>query len=74
MRMKKNHYEKPRTIRTAVEVENGFMTASVFDSENEADDGVSIEGHEVGNIGDYSGANWDNASGTSTNSFGGSEW
>ena len=41
---------------------------------NEADDGVSIEGHEVGNIGDYSGANWDNASGTSTNSFGGSEW
>lgn len=71
--MKKNHYEKPQTLRTAVEVENGFMSASVFDPENNADDGVSIEGHEVGNTGDYSGVNWDNA-GTSTNSFGGSEW
>lgn len=31
MRMKKNHYEKPQTFRTEVEVENGFMAASVYE-------------------------------------------
>ena len=29
--MKKNHYEKPLTFRTEVEVENGFMAASVYE-------------------------------------------
>lgn len=29
--MKKNHYEKPQTFRTEVEVENGFMAASVYE-------------------------------------------
>lgn len=73
--MKKNHYEKPQTFRTAVEVENGFMSASVFDPENGQDDGVSIGGHEVGNTGDYTGIGWDNDGGTrSLNDFGGSDF
>ena len=36
------------------------MSASIFDSENEQDDGVSIGGHEVGNTGDYTDIGWDN--------------
>ena len=57
---KKKFYEHPQTVHTSVEAETGFMNASVFDSENEADDGVSIEGHEVGNEGDYTDLGWDN--------------
>ena len=54
-------YESPLTKKTQVNLESGFMSsASVFDPENQQDDGVSIEGHEVGNTGDYTGLGWDN--------------
>lgn len=71
---KKKFYERPQTTHTSVEAENGFMNASVFDPENQQDDGVSITGHEVGNTGDYTGIGWDNKSSTSANSFGGNDW
>lgn len=58
--MKRKVYETPVTKRTAVELEQGFMKSSVFDPENGQDDGVSIEGHEVGNTGDYTNIGWDN--------------
>ena len=35
------------------------MSASIFDDENNQDDGVSIDGHEVGNTGDYTDIGWD---------------
>lgn len=56
---KKEKYESPRTEKTQVNLESGFMTASIFEEENHQDDGVSIEGHEVGNTGDYTGLGWD---------------
>ena len=57
------NYVAPRTEQKEVELENGFMSsASIFEEANAHDDGVSIEGHEVGNTGDYSGETWDNAS------------
>lgn len=55
----KSKYVAPSTQRVTVELEQGFMTASVFDPENGQDDGVSIEGHEVGNTGDYTDIGWD---------------
>lgn len=55
----KSKYVAPSTQRVTVELEQGFMTASVFDPENQQDDGVSIEGHEVGNTGDYTDIGWD---------------
>ena len=56
----KSKYVAPSTQRVTVELEQGFMTSSVFDPENGQDDGVSIEGHEVGNTGDYTDIGWDN--------------
>lgn len=57
----KKEYIAPLTEKTEVELEQGFMSsASVFDPENGQDDGVSIEGHEVGNTGDYTEIGWDN--------------
>lgn len=56
---KKEKYESPRTEKTQVNLESGFMTASIFEEANNQDDGVSIEGHEVGNTGDYTGIGWD---------------
>ena len=35
------------------------MKASIFHEENEQDEGVSIEGHDVGNKGDYWDLGWD---------------
>lgn len=56
----KKEYIAPLTERTEVELEQGFMSsASVFDPENEQNNGVSIEGHGVGNTGDYTGIGWD---------------
>lgn len=55
----KKEYIAPLTEKTEVELEQGFMAASVFDPENGQDDGVSIEGHEVGNTGDYTDIGWD---------------
>lgn len=60
----KKEYIAPLTEKTEVELEQGFMTASVFNPENGQDDGVSIEGHEVGNTGDYTDIGWDNDGGT----------
>lgn len=55
----KKKYEAPQTDFTQVELEQGFMSASIFDDENNQDDGVSIDGHEVGNTGDYTDIGWD---------------
>ena len=56
----KKKYIAPQTEMAEVELENGFMSsASIFDPENQQDDGVSIEGHEVGNTGDYTNSGWD---------------
>lgn len=68
---KKEKYESPRTEKTQVNLESGFMTASIFEDVNNQDDGVSIEGHEVGNTGDYTEIGWDfqNDQINTTNSF-----
>lgn len=58
--MKKKKYEVPQTKYLEVELEQGFMKASIFESEDGHDDGVTIEGHEIGNTGDY----FDNGKGT----------
>lgn len=64
----KKEYIAPLTEKTEVELEQGFMSsASVFDPKNGQDDGVSIEGHEVGNTGDYTNIGWDDQ-GSSRNS------
>lgn len=60
---KKKFYEHPQTVHTSVEAETGFMTASIFDEENDQDKGVTAGGHEVGNEGDYTGLGWDNGNG-----------
>lgn len=46
-------YEAPQTQHAEVELEQGFMKASVFDPADNHDNGVSIEGHEYGNYGNY---------------------
>ena len=55
MRMKKNHYEKPQTFRTEVEVENGFMAASVYEKP-ENTESLKIQDQQVDteNIFDFS--------------------
>lgn len=59
--MKKKKYEAPQTRYLEVELEQGFMTkASIFEPEDGHDKGVTIEGHEIGNSGDY----FDNGKGT----------
>ena len=58
--MKKKMYVSPEMDMKFVELEKGLMKASVFDPENNQDDGVSITGHEVGNEGDYTSLGWDN--------------
>lgn len=58
--MKKKNYVAPRTEQKEVELENGFMSsASIFEEANAQDDEVRIEGHEVGNTGDYTEEGWD---------------
>ena len=63
-REKEEMYEAPCTRRTLVTLEEGVMKASIFHEENDQDEGVSIEGHEVGNTGDYTqeGFGWDQSS------------
>ena len=60
--MKKKEYEIPRMDKLEVELEQGFMKASVFEPENGHDKGVTIEGHEFGNNQDFSGSSWDDDS------------
>lgn len=57
----KEKYEAPRTACTEVELESGLLSASVFDPENRQDNGVSIEGHEVGTEADYTNIGWDDS-------------
>ena len=66
----KKEYIAPLTEKTEVELEQGFMSsASVFDPENKQDDGVSIEGHEVGNTGDYTDIGWDKQGGSKNSAW-----
>lgn len=62
---KKETYEAPQTQMSEVELEQGFMNASVFAPEHQHDEGVSIKGHEFGNSGNY----FDNANGASWNAW-----
>lgn len=67
--MKKKEYEVPLTTYSEVELEQGFMSASIFEAVNNQDNGVSITGHEVGNTGDYTDIGWD-PDGTTTRTWG----
>lgn len=49
----KEKYEAPRTACTEVELESGLLKASIFEPENNHDDDLVIEGHEVGNEATY---------------------
>lgn len=64
--MTKTKYVAPQTKCSEVELEEGFMKASVFDPDNNQDDGVSITGHEIGNTGDYSDFGWDGEGNTNS--------
>lgn len=69
--MKIKEYEVPLTTYSEVELEQGFMSASIFEDVNGQDDGVSITGHEVGNTGDYTDIGWDrDPDGTTTRTWG----
>lgn len=68
--MRKKCYEAPGMEIIHVELEHGFMKASVFEDGKENADGVTIEEHGFANPynsdgtvnqweGDYSGSNWD---------------
>lgn len=57
--MKKKEYEIPRMDKLEVELEKGFMKASVFDPEDRHDKGVTIDGHGFGNYQDFTGSSWD---------------
>lgn len=58
--MKKKEYEIPRMDKLEVELEQGFMSASIFEDGDKHDEGVSIEGHSIGNSGNYFDENPDN--------------
>lgn len=58
-------YEAPQTQHAEVELEQGFMSASVFEDGKENAEGVTIEEHGFAKPGadwegDYSGSTWDN--------------
>ncbi|WP_308755765.1 hypothetical protein [uncultured Bacteroides sp.] len=55
--MKKKVYEAPLTEHTQVELENGFMQASVFE-EKEGDHSLPIENQEKGGEFDFSDSKW----------------
>lgn len=57
-------YVAPQTKSSEVELEQGFLKASVFEGGTENADGVTIEEHGFANPdaeweGDYSGSTWD---------------
>lgn len=41
----KSKYVAPSTRRVTVELEQGFMSASIFEDENKHDEGLSTEEH-----------------------------
>lgn len=62
--MKKKTYVAPETEKKIVELENGFMTASIFEDENKHDEGLSTEEHGFANPGaewegNYGESDWD---------------
>lgn len=57
--MKKKVYEAPLFEALRVELEQGFLKASVFEPEDGHDKGVTIEGHEFGNSQDFTDTGWD---------------
>lgn len=62
--MKKRKYIAPETDCVTVELEQGFMKASVFEDGTENAEGVTTEEHGFANPGaewegDYSGSTWD---------------
>lgn len=57
-------YEAPQTEQLEVELEEGFMKASVYEGGTENAQGVTIEEHEFANSGsawegNYSNEGWD---------------
>lgn len=52
---KVREYESPRTVRTQVQLEKGFMKASVISKDDH--DKVESAGHEIGNTHDAEGWN-----------------
>lgn len=59
----KEKYESPLTKKTQVNLESGFMTASIFEEENKHDKGLKTEEHGFANPG----AQWEG-------NYGESEW
>lgn len=57
--MKKMKYVAPQTKSSEVELEQGFLKASIFEPEDGHDKGVTIEGHEFGNSQDFTDTGWD---------------
>lgn len=67
--MKRKEYEIPRMDKMEVELEKGFMKASVYEGGTENANGVTIEEHGFANPGtaenpntwegDYSSSTWD---------------
>lgn len=62
--MKRKKYVAPETEMRTVELEQGFMSASIFDNENKHDEGLSTEEHgfanpEIGWEGNYGESDWD---------------
>lgn len=60
----KETYESPFTKKTQVNLESGFMTASIFEEENKHDKGLSTEEHGFADPtkeweGNYGGSEWD---------------
>lgn len=60
----KAKYESPFTKKTQVNLESGFMNASVFDDENRHDEGLSTEEHGFADPtkeweGNYGDSEWD---------------
>lgn len=56
---KQKEYETPQTTFVEVELEQGFMKASVFDPEDGHDKGVTIQNHEFGENHDFTEEGWD---------------
>lgn len=56
---KQKEYESPQTTFVEVELEQGFMKASVFDPEDGHDKGVTIQNHEFGETHDFTDEGWD---------------
>lgn len=60
----KDKYEAPLTRRTQVDLENGFMKASVFEPDDSHDKGLSTEEHQFADPSkdwefDYGNDSWD---------------